>query len=289
MRGSTTEKGRPELDQVVRRVQDISTLPHVAIQVMEVANNPRAGAVDLKDAMESDAALCARVLRCANSSAYAVRGQVANLQHAIAYLGLKQVRNLAITAAISDLFRSNRSIGPYNRSGLWKHLVSVGICARLIALRLSFEDFEDIFLAGLLHDIGIIFEDHYVHGQFCEVMHSIDEGRTLARTEREHLGFDHTTLGERVACKWRFPEGIRAAIRHHHASADYRGEHINAVRCVEVANLLCTAQGVPSVGVKLVTFSQPAIDGLSLSRDDILVISKNLSQELADNSNLFNI
>ena len=60
MRGSTTDEARPEFDQVVRRVQDISTLPHVAIQVMEVTNDPGAGAVDLKDPMESDAALSAK-------------------------------------------------------------------------------------------------------------------------------------------------------------------------------------------------------------------------------------
>ena len=72
------------LDAVVRDIHEISTLPHIAIRVMEVANDPNSGAVDLKEVMESDPALSARVLRVVNSSAYGLRERVTNLQYAIA-------------------------------------------------------------------------------------------------------------------------------------------------------------------------------------------------------------
>jgi putative nucleotidyltransferase with HDIG domain len=279
----------PTLAEVAQKIHDISTLPHIALRVMEVANDPESGAADLKRAMEHDAALCARVLRCVNSSAYAVRGKITNLQHAIAYLGLKQVRNLAMTAAVSELFKNAEAIGTYNRAALWRHLVSVGICARMIALRLNFMNFEDIFLAGLLHDVGIILEDQHVHEPFEAVIATLEDGKPLVETEREHLGFDHTSLGQGIAAKWGFPEPVKSAIRFHHASVSYRGADVDVVRCVEVANLICTAKGITSVGRKLVSFSRPAFEGLSLGRDDVLVLSESLDQELAENSSLFNI
>jgi len=277
------------LDKVVRRVDQISTLPHIALRVMEVANDRDSGAADLKEVMESDAALSARVLRCVNSSAYAVRARITNLQQAIAYLGLKQVRNLAMTASVSELFKEDETIGPYCRPNLWRHLVSVGICARLIALRRKVRNFEDAFLAGLLHDIGIILEDQHVHESFCEVMRALDENETLADNERACLGFDHALLGEKVAETWGFPEVIKAAIRHHHASLNYQGDGIAVVRCVEVANLICTLKGIPSVGLKLVRFSQPALTGLSLSKEDIAVLAEDLDHELAQNAGLFQL
>jgi len=277
------------LDQVVQRIDEISSLPHVAMKVMEVANDPDSGAADLKEAMECDPALCARVLRCVNSSAYAVRGKITNLQHAIAYLGLKQVRNLALTAAVSELFKGNEKIVTYRRSDLWRHLVAVGICARMIALRLGFRNFEDMFLAGLLHDLGIVLEDQHAHLGFRKAISSLEEGKTLTAVEQEHLGFDHTELGEKIAAQWRFPEPVCAAARYHHVSVNYRGEHVDVVRCVEVSNLICTAKGMASVGMKLVAFSRAAFEGLSLKRDDVLVLAESLDEELEKSAGLFEI
>ena len=279
--------GKPTLEQVAGRIDEISTLPQVAFRVMEVANDPNSGAADLKEVMEGDAALSARVLRCVNSSAYATRTKITNLQQAIAYLGLKQIRNMAMTASVSELFKKEEHVGSYQRSNLWRHLVSVGICARLIALRRKLRDFEDAFLAGLLHDIGIVLEDQHVHKAFCRVIETLDPQQTLVAVEQRELGFDHTQLGEQVAKAWNFPESIIASIRHHHASVSYRGEAINVVRCVEVANLLCTLTDASSVGMKLVRVSQPAMAGLSLTRDDISVLAADLKEELARNASLF--
>ena len=281
------EETPPTLDKVVRRIDRISTLPQVAQRVVEVANDPNSGAADLKDVMEGDAALSVRVLRYVNSSAYATRTEVTNLQQAIAYLGLKQIRNLAMTAGVSELFRNDNAIGPYRRSGLWRHLVSVGICARLIAMRRKIHNFEDAFLAGLLHDIGIVLEDQHMHPAFCTVILSLDKNKSLVETERSHLGFDHTTLANKVVEGWCFPEVLKAAIRFHHVSVNYRGDHIDIVRCVEVANLICTLKGITSVGLKLVEVSRPALEGLSLTKDDVLVLADDLDREIAQNANLF--
>ena len=277
------------LDAVVQRIDEISTLPQVALQVMDIANDPDSGPIDLKEVIETDPALSARIIRCVNSSAYPRRQKASSLQEAIAYLGLRQIRNLAMTASVSELFRGGDEIGSYSRARLWRHLLSVGICARLIAMRRKMGDFEEAFLAGLLHDIGIALEDQYVHEQFAAVIHSLDDTKTLAEIERSHLGFDHTALGNRVATNWRFPEATKASIRYHHASDMYRGEHLNIVQCVDVANVICTLKGIPSVGLKLVQISQPALAGLSLTGQDIKGLADDLDEELAASASLFQI
>ncbi len=279
----------PPLDRVVARIEEISTLPHIALRVMEVANDPDSSAADLKEVMESDAALSARVLRCVNSSAYGLRERITNLQQAIAYLGLKQIRNLAVTASVSELFRSGDTIGSYSRSGLWRHLVSVGVGARLIALRRKLSGFEDAFLAGLLHDIGIILADQHLHRHFRRVIESLDGTCTLAEAEREILGYDHCVLGGRVAEQWKFPDLILDAVRYHHNSANYRGQQQTLLHCVEMANLICTLKGITSVGFKLVKVSPKAMRDLSLGREDILVLAEDLDEEIARHGSLFEL
>jgi putative nucleotidyltransferase with HDIG domain len=275
------------LERVVQHIGEISTLPHIALRVMQVANDPKSCLADLKSIIEGDTALAARILRYVNSAAFGVRVKITNLQQAIAYLGLKQIRNLAVTASVNELFKKDESLGTYRRSQLWRHLVSVGICARLIAMRWKFANFEDVFLAGLLHDIGIILEDQYVHPQFVLVMNSLAGAKTLCDAERRQLLFDHTTLGECLAEKWRFPPAVRAAIRHHHAPEACREPHMDVVRCVELGNLICSLKGVSSVGVPLVQLSRTTIEALELSRDDVVVLAEDLDAELSRSASLF--
>ncbi|MCL4194695.1 MAG: HDOD domain-containing protein [Thermoguttaceae bacterium] len=276
----------PSLDAVLRRIHSISTLPQVALRVMEIAQDPSSSVQDLKQVMEADPALSARVLKCVNSSAYALRSKITNLQHAIAYLGVKQIRNVAMTAAVSDLFKKGCAIGAYTRVGLWKHLVAVGICARLIGMRRRLNNFEDMFLAGLLHDIGIILEDEYLNTHFLATIAALPGAASLTGAERQQMGFDHTVLGEAVGRNWRFPDSSIAALRHHHASGNAPEEFREVVQCVEMANVICTLKGMSSVGVNLVAFSKPVIEALSLTKEDIIVLAQDLDHEIERNQNL---
>ncbi|MBN2473913.1 MAG: HDOD domain-containing protein [Pirellulales bacterium] len=277
------------LDRVVRRVSGLSTLPDVAIRVIEVANNDAAGAQDLKVAMEGDVALCARVLRLVNSSAYGLRQRVSNVQAAIAYLGFRQIRNVALTACVSDLFKEDRPIGKYRRSALWRHLVAVGICARMVAMRCRLDNFEDVFLAGLMHDIGIILEDQYTHAQFEQVLASLEGADSLAAIERRELGFAHTELGAAVAEHWRFPDIVTAGIRCHHGEHRDSAEYPKAVHCVEVANILCTLKGISSVGVNLLRPTLPPANVLDLTVADLEALFIDLDEELERHAALFTL
>jgi HD-like signal output (HDOD) protein len=254
---------------------------------MEVANDPDAGIRELKAVMEIDAALTVRVLRSVNSSAYALRTKITNLQQAISYLGVKAIRNLALTASVSSLFRKDQNHGSYSRHGLWRHLVAVGICARLIAMRMKFSQFEDVYLAGLLHDIGIILEDQHLHAAFLKVIGGLQQGKTLSEFETCQFGFDHTMLGGEIAIAWKMPCAIIDAVRYHHGSLLYKGQYKETIRCVEVANYICSLKGIGSVGVHLSAFPRDSILGLALEKTDLVVIAEDLDREIHDNQSVF--
>ncbi len=280
---------QPTLDTLATRITEISSLPHIAAKTIEIANDPNSTISDLKNIIETDAVLTARILRCVNSSAYALRQHISNLMHAISYLGTREVRRLAVTASVAELVRDEEVIGSYRRSSLWKHLVAVGLCARLLALRQKMSDFEDAFLAGLLHDIGIILEDQYAHQGFRAVVSALDAHTPLVETERSILGFDHCQLGAKLAGVWQFPEHVRAAISHHHDSSDYRGNALAIVHCVEVANAVCTVKDLTSVGMKLVQAPGQALKALALTREQLTVLADDVDKELANNAALMEL
>lgn len=279
----------PKIDEVIRRVTEVSTLPQVAVRVIQVARDPNAGAIDLRMIVEGDPALSSKILKCVNSAAYGLQSRVNNLQRAIGLLGFKQVRNIAVAASVSKMFKDPTPIGTYTRRGLWKHMISVGVAARLIAMRCNLQSFEEIFLCGLMHDLGIILEDQYCHDQFEAIVNDLSTEFTLAQLEQRHLGFDHSQFGARIAEVWRFPEEVRDCVRFHHMFGSYRGPFKDHVACVELANLICTVKGITSVGMKLVRPAQAAMDHLQASRDDVKVWAQDLDDEIKQNESLFDL
>ncbi|MBI1336917.1 MAG: HDOD domain-containing protein [Phycisphaera sp.] len=277
------------LDRALGRVREVSTIPTVALQLIQAADDPAVNLSRLTRIVENDPALGTRLLRRVNSAAYGLRTKITSVQRAVAYLGFNAVRNLAITSTVAEVFKKDIQVGPYRRIGLWRHMVSVAVAGKFIAARLGWSDFEEVFLAGLLHDVGLIVEDQYCHEHFLHVMRSLREGSALLEIEQQVIGFDHAVYGARLAEGWKFPEHIVAVIRHHHGAMTYRGAHQRMVACVALANTLCSAMGRASVGINLLTLDPELIGSLGLEVADVRVIAEDLVVELAKQDELFEV
>lgn len=293
-RGVNDAAGGEALERFAMQVREVSTLPQVALQVVDVVNNPLSSANELKMVLETDPALTVRVLRYVNSAHYGLRYEVTNVQQAIAMLGFNQIRNLAVTASVADIFRTHEETHNYSRRRLWKHLVAVAVAARMIASRSGIANFEEAFLGGLLHDLGIILEDQYAHNDFVELLRSTRPSDYLRDIEQSHFGFDHAQLGARVAEMWRFPSGVIEAIRYHHGTIQPGGgpsaSHLPVAQAVEVANFLCVSKGIRSVdSLDVPKPERETLSALGIGRAEYRVLWEDLDLELAQCQNLIEI
>lgn len=85
------------------------------MRIIQVASDPTTGAADLLEVVEYDAAMAARIMRSVNSSYYSMQNKVADLKLAITLLGFKEIRNLAMTAYVAQLFKKGKGYGTYSR------------------------------------------------------------------------------------------------------------------------------------------------------------------------------
>jgi len=104
-------------------------------------------------------------------------------------------------------------------------------------------------MAGLLHDVGMLLIDQYMHKPFCQVIDLVLGGTETTEAERQILTFDHTDLGAYVARKSNFPERMAVAIRYHHRPSDYRGRERELLDIVAMANYLASHRGLSSLGI----------------------------------------
>ena len=283
--GSTTIRSEAPPEELVKglfaRISEVSTLPAVAMRIIQVANDSTTGAADLLEVVEYDAAMAARIMRTVNSSFYSMQNKVADLKLAITLLGFKEIRNLAMTAYVAQLFKKGKGYGTYTREGLWNHMIGVGIVARLIAEVSRKTAPREAYLAGLLHDFGFILVDQYLNKPFHQLIDSLTEDRSHVEAEEEVLGFDHAALGAYVGNQWRLPEHLVATIRFHHDPTSYVGDHWAMVHTVALADFFCNAKNVSALGVRnTVTPPTQIFSALSLQKSQVNRIWENLDEAL---------
>ncbi|HVX61120.1 MAG TPA: HDOD domain-containing protein [Pirellulales bacterium] len=238
------------LEQLFCRIGEVSSLPGSAVRIIQIANDEKCGASDLIETVESDPSLAVRVLRTVNSTFYSVRNRVGNLKTAVTLLGLKEVRNLALTVHVSRMFVAPGDYRTYRRESLWRHLVSVAAVSRLVAEVCDAAPRDDAYVAGLLHDIGLILLDQHMRRHFKEVLDTLEQYPSTITAERAVLSFHHGELGQFVTRKWSLSDAISAAAGYHHEPERYTGPHRNMVNLTAVANYLCTRNDISSLGVK---------------------------------------
>jgi putative nucleotidyltransferase with HDIG domain len=244
-----TEERRLALERLFARIGEVASLPTAAQRILQLTEEELADQDKLREAIQGDPVLVARILRRMNSSYYALSNKVSSIKTAISLLGPREIRNLAMTVFASRLYEPAVMHGRYKRENLWSHSVGVGVAARLVARVCGRNAGDEVYVAGLLHDIGLILLDQTLQRHFHKVLDAIDEATPTHIAENRILSFDHALLGGFVARRWNFPDSVVDAITYHHQPWCYTGPHKDIVNVVAVANYLCSRAGVTSLGV----------------------------------------
>jgi len=244
-----TDLRRRSLERLFARIGEVATLPAAAERVLRITADENGDVEKLRQAIQGDPVLVARLLRRLNSSYYALSNKVCDLKTAINLLGFREIRNLALMGCVSRLYEGGTAHGAYRRENLWTHSVAVAVAARLIARVCGHAGCEEAYIAGLLHDLGLILLDQTLRRHFFRVLDGLDEQTPTHLVESRVLSFDHALLGGVVGQQWNFPDSVVDAITFHHEPANYRGPHRELVNIVAVANYFCSRAGVTSLGI----------------------------------------
>lgn len=244
------DRSTPALSKLFESISRITTLPVAAQRIMQLSADRSASATDLLSVVEGDPVLAARVLRRVNSAFYGLPNKVEDLRNAVNLLGFREIRNLALTVYLARTFDGESEYRHYSRQGLWQHCTSVAHVARLISTSCKLESPDEAYLAGLLHDLGLILLDQYLPKYLHQIVDLVSEGADTCQAERALLPFDHAQLGAYVATQWNFPAAVIAAARYHHQPLDAPSDYQTMASIIAVANYLCHRAGVTSLGTQ---------------------------------------
>jgi HD-like signal output (HDOD) protein len=233
-----------KLEKVIAQVNksEISSIKATLTETIRLINDPNSSAKDLKDVIEIDPPLSARLLKRANSSFYASPREFTEIQQAIVWIGFNEVKELALNQKVCELFAKAEVMEGYSRQLLWRNSVAVALCGKYIFRREFRQPGENTYTAGLLHNIGIIVEDQFLHDEFIQALQKVHKDKiNLSSSEIIISGVNHTDIGEELGSNWNFPQELTMAIGHHHKPTPEidDNEHERLILTLFVSDYIC--------------------------------------------------
>jgi len=183
-------------------------------------------------------------LRLVNSVYYGLTTPVNSIEEAVFYLGVRQIRQLAMVTPIIEDFQRLTKQCAFPWREFWQHCIGTAILTREVTTAVQFASDESDYVAGLVHDVGKIvmawtFPDH-----FTEIHRLAGQGtRDLTEIEAETLGIDHAELGALYLERHRLPEiMVKAARFHHHP--ERADDYAPTIAAVQIADLLLRSEKI---------------------------------------------
>ena len=271
-----SQLGPAELRHRIDQLGELPTLPHVVQKLASTIGRPNVSAEEIGTLIERDQVLAAKVLRLANSPFYGFPARIASVGHAVIVLGLNVVKGLTLCATAFDIMKDA------GMDQLWRHSLGVAITAQILGSRLSIKNPEEVFMAGLLHDIGkvVLYVKWRDVGDQIKTAQKTGD-RPMMDIEQDLFELTHADVGGWLANAWHLPTALREPIQYHHKPAAAQEATLQTA-IVHVADILVKGLACGNPGDDLVPpLSLQAWDIVGLDERTLASCVAKASDEIA--------
>jgi putative nucleotidyltransferase with HDIG domain len=236
------------MDDIRKRIEQIEflpTLPHVVGELMTIIEDPMSSASDL--ARHMDPSIMGEVLKVANSAYFGRNSfrRIGTIEQAVATIGYSGLSYIILQMPFASTMKGQEA--GFDRKAFVRHSLATGILAKTVSTVFSLGDENQVYISGMLHDIGAIVIFQYFKEEW-QRMNALMEREHITRlaAEREVFSFDHAHEGAILLQKWDIPAAISEAVRLHHSPTEIR-DNENAY-VTYLANVLAKNVDLDSLG-----------------------------------------
>lgn len=266
------EKTRRE---VLQKSDLIPPLPDLVSRLLALLNKQDTEPSDLERLMQNDQVLVAKMLAMVNSPFYGLNRSIRTVKEAVMVLGFRGVRSLVLATSAAKFMQRDFSCYGHQPKGLWLHAAAVAAGSKALAraCRMGANESEQLFVGGLLHDIGKLLLVSYLGDHQA----GLATAKAITEFEQDAIGIDHAEAGALVTAKWNLATDIQELIKSHHD--DGTGANTPAMAVVRLTDAIAHQRGfgyLPGRSPR-VEFSGPDLtllgftaDSWSATRDSIV-------------------
>ena len=256
------------------KVKELSTSPTILKEVLDLVNSPDTSAKDLSELVLKDPGLTTRLLKIANSSYYGFRHEISSVQQAIVMMGLSAVKYFILSLTVLNQLYTQKGKSRLNQKQLWLHFLEVASATKRVALQTGYKYADEAYIAGLLHDIGIVLLENNFPDEYQDVLKLVSKGNTIIEAELEIFGVDHQEVAGNIISHWNIPSILHDPISKHHLND---GEDVNNLSKIgKMVAFVDSMAMVPFDELKNIENAQKRLDTLNILSDELNIEASKL-------------
>jgi len=230
----------PEVRTQLEGCKNLPTPPGVATKIIRLANDPEADMTRIAEVLALDPAITTKILRIANSPMYARQRKTENLRQALMVIGLNATISLALSFSLLKSWQSQTLAGGLDYPLYWRRALLSATASHVLARAIGVKDGEELFLACLIQDIGVMALDRTLPDLYQGLDHEQVHQAALIARETARLGVDHAVVSGWLLEQWQFPERTQQVVAASHDPERLPKQSSNGVfaRCVALASLI---------------------------------------------------
>lgn len=230
-----------ELLEKILSSDQLPTLPTVASKLISLTSKEDTTLADIANLVSRDIALSTKILKVSNSAFYSFPQQIGTIKQAVSILGTNAVRSLVLSFSFLSM-KKGKGETRFNFEKFWERSLASAVASKLILEKVKGADTEEIFVTGLLQNLGELILACTFPAEYDTVLQTIEEKQYDSfGVEKSTFGADHSFIGTEVVKSWGFPDVLVLPIRYHHDPEKYTGKDKkmrDTIRAIYLSDLL---------------------------------------------------
>ena len=273
----------PETIQLqLKACRTLPSVPAVVLEVLNICQDEDVSIGQVSKVLMRDPALSGKILKVANSPYYGVRSQVTTLERAVTILGINATLSLALSFSLVRDLRNGKRSG-FDHHAFWLRSVISAASSRVIGIWANMANHDELFLAGLLQDIGMLVLSEALSDSYGELI-SLTKGNhtLLAEMEKKEYGCDHASVGAWLLKRWNLPLNLQMAAAFSHGETAGVEEQTIFSKCVLLANYVTAVWTQPDTVEATTVAKDKAEEILQISPEQFEDILNDVAQVLPE-------
>jgi HD-like signal output (HDOD) protein len=278
------EKLKRKIDQTEIKLPDA---PTIISELSGVISDPLATSNDVAQVVNKSPSLTAMLLKIVNSAYYGFPSRIDRVSRAVTIIGTKEISGLALGVCVMQAFKDIPD-DVLNMEAFIRHSLACGMLSRMLAAQNNVAQTEQLFVSGLLHDVGklLVYKYYPDHAKACLDL-GLSSNASIYQTEKKILGLRHPQIAKLLLTKWNLPADLTSTIVYHHTPS--RAPEPPKAAIVHLADIISHGLGIGSSGERSIPhFDHPILDEVSNSSDGIKMVIRQTVHQFGPMDAIFN-